>query len=96
MPSPLPLASTEKTSEPMFRLQALNSIMSQDAKSSNDMHDCYWSKVFGSIPPQKAPFENLSTGELACERPGAFPCDFTFISRNRPSNNSKYTPSVLL
>lgn len=80
----------------MFRLQALNSIMSRDAKSSNDMHDCYWSKVFGSIPPQNAPFENLSAEELACERTGAFPCDFTFVSKNRPSNNNKYTPSVLL
>lgn len=88
---PSPLTSTEKTSEPMFRLQALNCIMIQDAKLSNDMHGCYWSKVFGSIPLWK-----LSTGELACERTGAFPCDFTFMLKNRLSNDNKYSASALL
>lgn len=81
-----------KQASQCFVCRLLNCIMRRDAKSSNDMHGCYWSKVFGSIPP----LWKLSTGELACERTGAIPCDFTFISKNRPSNNNKYTPSVLL
>lgn len=53
-------------------------------------------RYLGPFRPKTLPLKNLSTGELACERTGAFPCDFTFISKNRPSNNNKYTPSVLL
>lgn len=33
----------------MFPLPTLNYIMSWDAKWSNDMHDCWWAKVFAYI-----------------------------------------------
>lgn len=36
----------------MFRLPTLIYIMNWDANWSNDMHDYYWAKVFGSILPE--------------------------------------------
>lgn len=75
---PPPLTSTEKTSEPMFRLPTLNCITRQDAKLSNDVHGCYWSEVFRSFLPlwKRSTGGGGVGGGGSWEKPAAFPCDF--------------------